>query len=644
MKQLLSAFLLMFVAAQAWASDRVALVIGNSHYANATTLENPSNDAKAVAAKLRAVGFEVFHHEDLTGQTFRIALGEFTEAALNSEIALVFYAGHGIEMDGRNYLIPVDAKMESQATAQFETVSLDGVLSTVRQAGKLGMVLLDACRDNPFANTMKRTHGTRAVSRGLASVSIEQETGILVSFAAQAGNTADDGAGMHSPYTEALLSVMDEPGLEINQVFRKVRARVVEATGGKQTPIERMQLPDEDIYLVPAAFAPTPKPTDPTPAPSPQTPSQPAPQEDPLLVFLEAIQSEDDDGLQDFIRRYPDHPKADDARKILTNRADTQFWNKTVAKDTAEGYRAYILVFSDGAYVSQATERLAAMTQPVPVPTPVPTTPIPVARPSYDCNRAQTANEHAICGDANLAYLDREIAAQYKTLTSLLSGSRLNALKSDQRSWISQRETCGSSTACLTNIMQQRVDVLRQRVQSGSVPAPTPAPSNGIQTWCQPQNGQWSVQNVRSNDTLFVRAGPSKNYNAIGELPYNAQGIKDVSCNSGGWCSVTYGCIRGYSFGKYLGNRSNIHGRGNFEGQYSVTDHPSNQKLNVRSGPGTKYAVVAELRHDATNVTVTDCQKIGSNRYRWCAVSNGTISGWAYGKYLRDWRGQKPLP
>ena len=160
---------LILLACPAVAQDKVALVIGNARYENATPLANPANDARAVAEKLAAIGFDVALHEDLTGQAFRVALGEFSEKALNADLAIVFYAGHAIEMEGKNYLIPVDAEMKSEATAQFETITLDQLLQAVRSADQLGMVMLDACRNNPYATTMVRSNGTRGDSRGLAA-------------------------------------------------------------------------------------------------------------------------------------------------------------------------------------------------------------------------------------------------------------------------------------------------------------------------------------------------------------------------------------------------------------------------------------------------------------------------------------------
>lgn len=229
--------------------SHVALVIGNAAYDHAARLANPLNDAGAVADRFSALGYDVLHVEDVDGSAFRIALARFSQMALGADIAVVFYAGHGIELDGRNYLIPVDARMESDVTARFETVALDDLASAAQLAGKLGLVLLDACRDNPFARDMARRDGTRSLSRGLAPVEVSR-AGLLISFAAEAGATAADSAGgKHSPYTEALLRVLEDPELEVGRMFRRLRATVREATGGKQVPIERMQLPDEDVFL-----------------------------------------------------------------------------------------------------------------------------------------------------------------------------------------------------------------------------------------------------------------------------------------------------------------------------------------------------------------------------------------------------------
>ena len=237
------------------AASRVALVIGNAEYEFTAPLTNPSTDARAVSSRLREIGFDVEVIENLRGGDARGVLGRFAGKSQSAEIAVVYYAGHGIEIGGKNFLVPVDARMETEAEAQFEAIPLDDVVRAVQGARKLGLVMLDACRDNPFAAKMIRAGGTRSLSRGLAPVEV-QSRGLLISFAAEAGSTADDGTGQHSPYTQALLDVLQEPGVEIGFMFRKMRGRVNQATGGRQTPIEHMLLPDEAIFLVPAVVRP----------------------------------------------------------------------------------------------------------------------------------------------------------------------------------------------------------------------------------------------------------------------------------------------------------------------------------------------------------------------------------------------------
>ncbi len=347
--------LLLSLPATAWAEGKVALVIGNAAYENSSPLANPINDARAVAAKLESIGFEVALHEDLTGQAFRIALGEFSEKALNADLAIAFYAGHAIEMEGKNYLIPVDAQMRSQATAQFETITLDQLLSAVRSADQLGMVMLDACRNNPFATSMVRSNGTRGDSRGLAAVSVEGETGLVVSFAAEAGNTADDGDGMHSPYTAALLEVLDQPGLEVGRMFRTVRAKVKTATDGKQVPIEQMQLPDQDIYLVAGAVA-----TQPDPGTGTGGGDLVVPQDDATTAYFSAVKAGTVEALADFIKRYPGSDRANDARALMAAIEDDALWEKTQSAASVSAYKRYLLVFPAGTYADEAARWLAA--------------------------------------------------------------------------------------------------------------------------------------------------------------------------------------------------------------------------------------------------------------------------------------------
>ena len=238
--------------AAATAAGRVALVVGNSAYAHIGALPNPGNDAADVGAALRRLGFEVTVARDADRAALNDALRAFTRRSAGADVALVFYAGHGMEMDGVNYLLPVDARLERDTDVRFETVSLDDVLA-VTEGAALRLVILDACRNNPLARSMQRTRASRRVSRGSFGDLNEDLLGdeTLVAYAAAAGTTADDGEGRNSPFTSALLAHLEQP-LEILTLFRRVRAGVLAATDGRQRPHEYQSLVGEH-YLGGAA-------------------------------------------------------------------------------------------------------------------------------------------------------------------------------------------------------------------------------------------------------------------------------------------------------------------------------------------------------------------------------------------------------
>ena len=229
---------------------RVALVIGNGGYRNVPALDNPPRDAAAVAAALRKAGFQkVIVENDLRKEKLETALREFGRVAEGADWALIYYAGHGIEMAGVNYLIPTDAKLETDRDVGFETVPLSHVMSAVEGAKKLRLVLLDACRDNPFANQMRRTTASRSIGRGLAAV--EPQTGSLVVYAAKDGETALDGNGNNSPFVTALVKELAVPGVEIRKLFDLVRDDVLEATNNQQQPFTYGSVPGrQDFYFV----------------------------------------------------------------------------------------------------------------------------------------------------------------------------------------------------------------------------------------------------------------------------------------------------------------------------------------------------------------------------------------------------------
>ena len=246
---------------QAQAAKRVALVIGNSAYRNVTPLTNPVNDAAAIADLFRKASFDVVGlRDDLTNAEMRRALRDFSDKTRDADIAVIYYAGHGIEVDGTNYLIPVDAAIERDTDAYDEAIALERILQAVEPARQLRLIILDACRDNPFAKKMKRTLASRALGRGLAGVEPNRPN-TLIAFAAKGGSTALDGDSKNSPFTGALLKHLTTPGLEVRKAFGLVRDDVMAATGNKQEPFVYGSLGGNDVALVAAPAAPRGKAT-----------------------------------------------------------------------------------------------------------------------------------------------------------------------------------------------------------------------------------------------------------------------------------------------------------------------------------------------------------------------------------------------
>ena len=242
----------------ALADKRVAFVVGNSQYANVTALPNPVNDAAAIAQMFRKASFDVVEsRHDLTNYEMRRALRDFTEKASDADVAVIYYAGHGIEVDGNNYLIPVDAALGRDTDAYDEAIGLDRILQAIEPAKQLRLVILDACRDNPFAKTMKRMVASRSLGRGLARVE-PATANTLIAFAAKGGSTASDGNRQNSPFTAALLKYLAQPGLELGKAFRLVHDQVMNATDNKQEPFVYGSLGGNDVALVPAPAAAPP--------------------------------------------------------------------------------------------------------------------------------------------------------------------------------------------------------------------------------------------------------------------------------------------------------------------------------------------------------------------------------------------------
>ncbi len=311
------------------AHDRVALVIGNSSYRNVPALPNPANDAFAMSDSLRRLGFAVQEGIDLDAAGMATTLRSFGAMAANAEVALVFYAGHGIQVDGQNFLLPVDAALRRERDLNYEAVPLDLILSEASQASKLALVILDACRDNPFAGQLQESMGptrSTSVGRGLGRVDAPADT--LVAFATRDGAVAEDGTGFNSPFTTALLTHLNEPGVEIGHYFRKVRDTVISSTNGRQEPFVYGSLSAEQFYLNPASAS----------TQVAAAPAQPAVQP--------SIQPAQPSGQADL-------------------EADMLFWRSIQDSTDAAEYFAYLSRFPNGVFADLARNRLVTISTPV---------------------------------------------------------------------------------------------------------------------------------------------------------------------------------------------------------------------------------------------------------------------------------------
>jgi hypothetical protein len=238
----------------AQADKRVAFVVGNGAYKNVAALPNPPIDAKAMAAVLRNVGFDVVEGTNLTRDTMTERLLEFGKKAQGADIAVFFYAGHGIAISGSNYLLPVDADIKSEMDVKLgAAINIDLTLDQTMSDAKVKLVFLDACRDNPFAAKIKSNSATRSVSVQTGLAEMKSGEGTLIAFATGPGQTALDGhEGANSPFTRALIDNITQPGVEIQQAMTKVRAEVNEQTSKGQLPWGHTNLIGS-VYLNPAA-------------------------------------------------------------------------------------------------------------------------------------------------------------------------------------------------------------------------------------------------------------------------------------------------------------------------------------------------------------------------------------------------------
>jgi uncharacterized caspase-like protein len=296
---------LMCCSAQAASAKRVALVVGNGDYASAGKLINPPRDAALVSGALKQAGFDVIQiQSNVSLAKFHQALRSFETAALGADVALVYYAGHGMEAKGQNWLIPIDASLSSERALPYEAVSLDLVLQAVSGA-KVRLVFLDACRDNPFGRSWGAS--TRSVQRGLARIEVDD---VLVVYAAAPGQTAADGSGGNSPFAQAVARRLPEPGVPIQLLGGLVRDDVLDATNNAQRPFVSASITGRPVYLVGGSPGSTP---------AAASPAQPG--ADAEVAFWNSIGSSvDPSDFEAYLRKYPQGVFADLARARAVRR------------------------------------------------------------------------------------------------------------------------------------------------------------------------------------------------------------------------------------------------------------------------------------------------------------------------------------
>ncbi len=251
------------LAQPAAAEKRVALVIGNAGYTHAGRLANPANDAADMAAALKRVGIEVILGIDLDRRGFDAKLREFSRAIADADAGILYYAGHGLQVGLRNYLVPTDAQLQGERDLEFETVALDFIMRQMEigREGKTNIVFLDACRDNPLARNLARAMGTRSVGVGRGLAEVQAGVGTFVAYATKPGEVALDGDGRNSPFTAARAKAVKTPGKNLTALMVDVRKEVLAATRNRQVPWDHSALTGDfyfDLASAPAMLPKTP--------------------------------------------------------------------------------------------------------------------------------------------------------------------------------------------------------------------------------------------------------------------------------------------------------------------------------------------------------------------------------------------------
>ncbi|MCG6204560.1 caspase family protein [Rhodopseudomonas sp. HC1] len=330
------AAVLVLGAKAAWAESRVALVVGQSAYRAVPALPNPANDAKAVEKLLGEAGFEVTAANDLTQTELRQMVGDFAAkiAAKGPDtVALMFYAGHGIQVDGENYLIPVDIDPKRETDIPLQAVRLDDVLNTLTSVPtRSRIIMLDACRNNPFPEIRKTT------GQGLALVDTKTGSpGTFVSFSTSPGAEAEDGGGANSPYTTALLEAGRKSGLQIEDTFKRVRLAVNKATEGRQTPWDSSSLIDDFRFFGASEAAAQPEKKRTVEEWRSLLKGKKVEEANELIVSDGSV-----DAYEAFVSLFAEPPLGTQAKRWLDRHRRMQAWNKAVLANTASAYKTFL--------------------------------------------------------------------------------------------------------------------------------------------------------------------------------------------------------------------------------------------------------------------------------------------------------------
>ncbi|HRZ07775.1 MAG TPA: caspase family protein [Candidatus Contendobacter sp.] len=426
-------WLLLVAMPLAWGAERMALVIGNAQYSNERPLINTLNDARAVAEQLRGLGFEVALHENLAAIPMRREINRYLEEVKGREgTVLFYYSGHGMQDRYRaSYLIPVDAKVTGQEDIVAYGVGLNDILEKMgeRPRNAVSLVIVDACRDNPFASQ----RGGKGLGR------VDAGRGTLVLYAAGPGQTADDRPNeSNGLFTQHLLKVLPQPGLDLEDAFDRVAEAVERASNGHQVPYKEGDLRGK-FYLAGAASAAPPT----TPPATPPT-VLPATSNDDQTLWQSAERCGTAACFQAYLNQYPNGRFAAMAKARLQPQ-------------------------SPPPVVPETPPRLASKEPPASIPAPVelppayPTAPTPTRSttgPSFDCRKAQYESERLICASARVSSLDVQMANAYRSVESRLAPQQRSALRKTQDYWLRQvRDRC-LSEACLVSEYNKRIEEL----------------------------------------------------------------------------------------------------------------------------------------------------------------------------------------